>query len=124
MIRVFLHVSSKRGNGKTGKRGDHMKSTGMIRKIDELGRVSIPIELRRALEMKEKDSLEIFREESRIVLRIYRPMKRCVVTGEVDDNHMSLANGKITLSPEGAKQLIEPLQAYLHQRTEEGDVKK
>ncbi len=38
-----------------------MKSTGIVRKVDELGRVVIPIELRRTLNIGEKDALEIFR---------------------------------------------------------------
>ncbi len=39
-----------------------MKSTGIVRKVDELGRIVIPIELRRTLEIKEKDPVEIFVE--------------------------------------------------------------
>ncbi|MDD7388195.1 MAG: AbrB/MazE/SpoVT family DNA-binding domain-containing protein [Lachnospiraceae bacterium] len=45
-----------------------MKSTGVIRKLDELGRITIPIELRRSLQLDEKDSLEIFVEGDRIIL--------------------------------------------------------
>ena len=37
-----------------------MKSTGIVRKVDELGRIVLPIELRRTLDIKERDSLEIF----------------------------------------------------------------
>ena len=36
-----------------------MKSTGIVRKVDELGRIVLPIELRRTLDIEEKDSLEI-----------------------------------------------------------------
>lgn len=50
-----------------------MKSTGMVRKVDELGRVVIPIELRRSLGISEKDPLEIFVEEDKIVLTKYAP---------------------------------------------------
>lgn len=46
-----------------------MKSTGIIRKVDELGRVVIPIELRRTLGISEKDGLEIYVDEDRIILR-------------------------------------------------------
>ena len=46
-----------------------MKSTGMVRKVDELGRIVIPIEMRRTLDIEEKDVLEIFVEEDRIILR-------------------------------------------------------
>ena len=46
-----------------------MKSTGIIRKVDELGRVVLPIELRRTLGIEERDPLEIALEEDRLVLR-------------------------------------------------------
>lgn len=50
-----------------------MKSTGIVRRIDDLGRVVIPKELRRTLGIDEKDSLEIFVDEDRIILRKYAP---------------------------------------------------
>ncbi len=50
-----------------------MKSTGIVRKVDELGRVVLPIELRRTLDINEKDSLEIFVEGSQVVLKKYEP---------------------------------------------------
>lgn len=50
-----------------------MKSTGIVRKVDELGRVVLPIELRRTLDIAEKDALEIYVEESSIILRKYEP---------------------------------------------------
>ena len=50
-----------------------MKSTGIIRKVDELGRIVLPIELRRTLDIAERDELEIFMENDRIVLQKYEP---------------------------------------------------
>lgn len=50
-----------------------MKSTGIVRKVDELGRIVLPIELRRTLDIAEKDALEIYVEESSIVLKKYEP---------------------------------------------------
>lgn len=50
-----------------------MKSTGIVRKVDELGRVVIPIELRRTLGIDEKDALEIYTDNEKIVLRKYEP---------------------------------------------------
>ena len=49
-----------------------MKTTGIVRRVDDLGRVVIPIELRRTLGIGEKDSLEIFVEEDSVILRKYR----------------------------------------------------
>ena len=46
-----------------------MKSTGIVRKVDELGRVVLPIELRRILNIKEKDSLEIFVDDEKVILK-------------------------------------------------------
>ena len=50
-----------------------MKSTGIIRKVDDLGRIVLPIELRRTLDIAERDELEIFMENDRIVLQKYEP---------------------------------------------------
>lgn len=48
-----------------------MKSTGIIRKVDELGRIVIPIELRRMLDVAERDDMEIFVEGNQIILQKY-----------------------------------------------------
>ncbi len=50
-----------------------MKSTGIVRKVDELGRIVLPIELRRTLDIAEKDVLEIYVAGSSIVLKKYEP---------------------------------------------------
>ncbi|MCR5608908.1 MAG: AbrB/MazE/SpoVT family DNA-binding domain-containing protein [Lachnospiraceae bacterium] len=50
-----------------------MKNTGIVRKLDELGRITLPIELRRNLGVGERDPLEIFVEEDRIILQKYEP---------------------------------------------------
>lgn len=56
-----------------------MKSTGIVRKVDELGRVVIPMELRRTLDIEVKDPLEIYMDGDQIVLRKYEPT--CVFCG-------------------------------------------
>ncbi|MGM9522407.1 MAG: AbrB/MazE/SpoVT family DNA-binding domain-containing protein [Oscillospiraceae bacterium] len=60
-----------------------MKSTGIVRKVDELGRIVIPIELRRTLGIEEKDSLEIYVNEDNIILRKYEPA--CIFCGKAKD---------------------------------------
>ena len=87
-----------------------MKSTGIVRKVDELGRVVIPIELRRTLDIAEKDALEIYVDEDRIILKKYKPNMTCQVTGEVSDDNLQLAGGKMILSREGAELLIKEIQ--------------
>ncbi len=56
-----------------------MKSTGIVRKVDELGRVVIPIELRRTLGIDLKDALEIYVDEEKIILKKYEPA--CIFCG-------------------------------------------
>lgn len=50
-----------------------MKSTGIIRKVDDLGRIVLPIELRRTLDIAERDELEIFMENDKIILQKFEP---------------------------------------------------
>lgn len=49
-----------------------MKSTGIVRKVDELGRIVLPIEMRRTLDIVEKDALEIYVDGESIILRKYQ----------------------------------------------------
>lgn len=60
-----------------------MKATGVVRKIDELGRIVLPVELRRTLNIGVKDSMEIFVDGENIVLKQYRPC--CIFCGEGSD---------------------------------------
>ena len=60
-----------------------MKSTGIVRKVDELGRIVLPIELRRTLNINEKDSLEISVENDKIVLQKYEPA--CIFCGNTEN---------------------------------------
>ena len=50
-----------------------MKTTGIIRKVDELGRIVLPIELRRTLDIEERDEMEIYLESDRIILQKFEP---------------------------------------------------
>ena len=60
-----------------------MKSTGIVRKVDELGRVVIPIELRRTLGIEVKDALEIYVDGENIILKKYEPA--CIFCSNADD---------------------------------------
>ena len=57
-----------------------VKSTGIVRKVDELGRIVLPIELRRTLDIAEKDAIEIYVEGTSIILKKYQPS--CIFCGE------------------------------------------
>ena len=86
-----------------------MKSTGIVRKVDELGRIVIPMELRRTLEINEKAPVEIFVDGEEIILRKFVSNAACIVTGEITPNNFTLFN-HITLSPKGAGVLINQLK--------------
>lgn len=60
-----------------------MKSTGINRKLDELGRITLPIELRRSLDIAERDALEIYTEDDKIILR--KANTGDIFTGSTDD---------------------------------------
>jgi len=60
-----------------------MKSTGIVRQMDSLGRIVLPIELRRTLDIAQKDSLEIYVDESAIILKKYQPS--CVFCNDAKD---------------------------------------
>ena len=60
-----------------------MKSTGIVRKLDELGRVVLPIELRRTMDLNIHDTVEIFVEDDKIILKKYHPA--CIFCGDARD---------------------------------------
>lgn len=60
-----------------------MKSTGIIRRVDELGRVVIPIEIRNQFNIIEKDPIEIYVDGSSIILKKFEP--NCIFCGNTQD---------------------------------------
>ncbi|MGM8365520.1 AbrB/MazE/SpoVT family DNA-binding domain-containing protein [Virgibacillus sp. W0181] len=88
-----------------------MKSTGIVRRVDELGRVVIPIELRRSLGIEEKDAMEIYVEDDKVIFKKYTASMTCQITGESSNDNLSLANGKVILSREGAEALIKEIKS-------------
>lgn len=56
-----------------------MKSTGMVRKIDELGRIVLPIEIRKTMDIESRDAVEIFVDQDKIILKKYEPS--CIFCG-------------------------------------------
>lgn len=68
-----------------------MKNSGVIRKIDELGRVVIPIELRKKFDMKEKDLIEIYTDNSGVYLKKYE--KNCIFCAKT--KNLLKFNGKL-----------------------------
>ncbi|MCL2407744.1 MAG: AbrB/MazE/SpoVT family DNA-binding domain-containing protein [Defluviitaleaceae bacterium] len=60
-----------------------MKSTGIVRRVDELGRIVLPMELRRTQNISERDALEIYVDKDSIIMKKYKPAD--IFTGETDD---------------------------------------
>lgn len=60
-----------------------MKATGIVRKVDELGRIVLPIELRRTLNIEIKDPLEIYVDGDSVMLKKYQPA--CIFCGSSDE---------------------------------------
>lgn len=60
-----------------------MKATGNVRHVDNLGRIVLPIDIRRHLDLNTDDAVEIFTEKDRIILRKYAP--GCVFCGDAED---------------------------------------
>lgn len=60
-----------------------MKSTGIVRQLDTLGRIVLPIELRRTMDIGVKDMLEIFVDNDKIILKKYHPS--CIFCGDARD---------------------------------------
>ena len=79
-----------------------MKSTGIVGKVDELGRIVLPIEMRRTLDIGEKDALEIYVEGSSVILKKYKPS--CVFCDATKD--ITVFKGK-NICPKCLKELKE-----------------
>ncbi len=60
-----------------------MKSTGIVRKVDELGRIVLPMEIRKLMDINIKDSIEIYTDEDKIILAKYHPA--CIFCGDAED---------------------------------------
>ncbi len=60
-----------------------MKATGIIRRVDELGRVVIPIEIRNQFDIVEKDQIEVYVDDSSIILKKYEP--NCIFCGNTEN---------------------------------------
>lgn len=86
------------------------KSNGLARKMDHLGRVVIPKELRRLLELSESAPVEVFVTEDKIILKKYKASSACAVTGEINYDNISLAGGKVVLSPKALKGIAKEIK--------------
>lgn len=86
-----------------------MRSLGIVRKVDHLGRIVIPKELRSTLKLDKGAPMEIFVDEDMIILRKYVVDEACIVTGEISTDNKRLSNG-MYLSPRGADILKKEIE--------------
>lgn len=97
------------------KYDDLLGKSGIVRKVDELGRVVLPKELRKTFNLQKNKPLEFFIDEKRIILKQFDSDKTCMITGIIDDKNFVFENGKLVLSKDGANILIQELHKYISQ---------
>jgi transcriptional pleiotropic regulator of transition state genes len=90
-----------------------MDSAGIIRKVDPLGRIVIPREIRREMRINEGDELEVIVNEDKVIMKKHISQNTCLITGKTTNNMIKLMDGKIVLSKEGARMLRDELRKEL-----------
>lgn len=86
-----------------------MKGLSTLRKIDALGRIVLPIELRKGMDIAQGDSVEILLEDDHIEIKKYEEYNKCVITGKITPQNRRYANNMV-LSPLGAKILFNEIK--------------
>ncbi|MDH6595629.1 MULTISPECIES: AbrB/MazE/SpoVT family DNA-binding domain-containing protein [Bacillus] len=92
-----------------------MLNEDYVRFIDKFGRVVLPTDVRKRLKIRSQDFVEIYQEESHIVIKPYWRDKPCIVTGQVTCSNKALSGG-VVVSPEGARLLLQDLLALRLQK--------
>lgn len=86
-----------------------MKATGIVRKMDELGRIVIPVELRRELNLKNRTPIAIFVDGNNIILNPYKPLD--IFTGDEGKTGITVNLNGMTVSEDSIHKLNELLEA-------------
>lgn len=86
-----------------------------VKYIDNVGRIVLPTDIRKRLKIHPQDFIEIYQEESHIVIKPYWQDKPCIVTGQVTCSNKALSGG-VVVSPEGARLLLQDLLALRLQK--------
>ncbi|MEB4887622.1 AbrB/MazE/SpoVT family DNA-binding domain-containing protein [Priestia megaterium] len=86
-----------------------MKGLSTLRKIDAVGRIVIPIELRKLLDIGKEDEVEVLLEDNHIEIKKYKEFNECLITGEITPQNRRYANN-LVLSPSGAKILFNEIK--------------
>ncbi|MYL43908.1 AbrB/MazE/SpoVT family DNA-binding domain-containing protein [Virgibacillus salexigens] len=88
-----------------------MSDKSIIRKVGTIGHIVIPKDIRTALDIQGNDLVELLADNDKLIIQ--KPQNACLVTGKISESNIPIANGKITLSEEGAKSLIEEIKLYV-----------
>ncbi|MEH6431902.1 AbrB/MazE/SpoVT family DNA-binding domain-containing protein [Bacillus sp. H7(2023)] len=88
-----------------------MENTGITRAIDQYGRLVIPIEIKRQLGIGPGTEMKLFLDGEDIVMRKHE--KACLVTGKTVEEPIELFGGNLTLSKEGAQELLKTLERWV-----------
>ncbi|HDR7950950.1 TPA: AbrB family transcriptional regulator [Bacillus toyonensis] len=88
-----------------------MKKTGVMRRVDDLGRIVLPKEIRRTLDLLPHTSVEMYVLEGTV--RIKQQPRACFITGQTSENQIELYDGRLILSQEGAQDLMETLKRWV-----------
>lgn len=86
------------------------KATGIVRRVDDLGRVVLPKELRRVFDIDNGDPVEIFTTADEIVLRKYQPAGGCSLCGSIADDYLELGTAA-RICPECARLIKERMHS-------------
>lgn len=89
-----------------------MESVGIVRKTDQLGRIVLPKELRKMLKIHPGDPIQFFINGDQVIIQEYKSHDSCHVTGTISDQNITLANGKLVLSREAAKEILNELETH------------
>ncbi|PGS54262.1 AbrB family transcriptional regulator [Bacillus sp. AFS041924] len=87
--------------------------SGIVRRLDDLGRIVLPKELRKMLNLNKYEPFEVFIDNQKIILKQFVAGNACMITGVIDENNFSFESGKIVVSKNGAEILIRELQEYI-----------
>ena len=98
-----------------------MKATGIVRRIDELGRVVIPKEIRRTLRIKEGDPLEIFTDRDELMLKKYSPIATLERFSVATVKSLNDLSGKLAVICDTDK-ILRERRSYLANASEGGDI--
>jgi AbrB family transcriptional regulator, transcriptional pleiotropic regulator of transition state genes len=90
-----------------------VEQTNIVKVVDRLGRITVPIRIRERLNIELCDDIEIFMEDDSVIIKKFNAVKPCIVTGVVSNTNLDYAGGKLVLSSEGARKLLDELNNQL-----------